>query len=67
MDSRGVEAMAGSIVVVLIILAILAAVAIIATARAVLRDGHGHVPVEPSQQPWKAGNLPSQPYSLIRF
>jgi flagellar basal body-associated protein FliL len=59
--------MSGSIVVVLIILAIIAAVAVIATVRAVLRDGRGHVPVEPSQQPWTAGNLPSQPYSLIRF
>jgi hypothetical protein len=59
--------MSGSIVVVLIILAIIAAVAVIATVRAVLRDGRGHVPIEPSQQPWTAGNLPSQPYSLIRF
>lgn len=59
--------MAGSIVVVLIILAIIAAVAIIATVRAVLRDGRGHVPTEPSQRPWTAGNLPSQPYSLIQL
>jgi hypothetical protein len=35
--------------------------------RAVLRDGRGQVPIEPSQRPWTAGNLPSQPYSLIRF
>ena len=59
--------MAGSIVVVLIIIAIIAAVAIFATVRAVLRDGRGHAPIEPSQRPWTAGNLPSQPYSLIRF
>ena len=59
--------MSGSIVVVLIILAIIAAVAVIATVRVVLRDGRGRVPIEPSQWPWTAGNLPSQPYSLIRF
>jgi hypothetical protein len=59
--------MAGSIVVVLIILAVAAAVAIVATVRVVVRDGRGHVPTEPSQRPWTAGNLPSQPYSLIRF
>lgn len=59
--------MSGSIVVVLIVLAIIAAVAVVATVRAVLRDGRGHVPIEPSQRPWTAGNLPSQPYSLIRY
>jgi len=59
--------MSGSIVVVLIILAIIAAWAIFATVWAVLRDGRGQVPIEPSQRPWTAGNLPSQPYSLIRF
>ena len=59
--------MSGSIVVVLIILAVIAAVAIVATVVAVLRDGRGQVPTEPSQRPWTAGSLPSQPYSLIRF
>jgi hypothetical protein len=59
--------MSGSIVVVLIILAVIAAVAIVATVVVVVRDGRGHVPTEPSQRPWTAGNLPSQPYSLIRF
>lgn len=59
--------MSGSIVVVLIILAAIAAVAIVATMVAVLRDGRGQVPTEPSQRPWTAGSLPSQPYSLIRF
>jgi flagellar basal body-associated protein FliL len=58
--------MAGSIVVVLIVLAVAAAVAIVATVRVVVRDGRGHVPTEPSQRPWTAGNLPSQPYSMIR-
>jgi hypothetical protein len=59
--------MSGSIVVVLVILAVIAVVAIAATVRAVLREGRGHVPAEPSQRPWTAGTLPSQPYSLIRF
>ena len=34
-----------------------------ATFRAVLRDGHGHTPAVRSTEPWKAGNLPSEPYS----
>lgn len=59
--------MSGSIVVVLVILAMIAVVAIVATVREVLREGRGHMPAEPSQRPWTAGNLPSQPYSLIRF
>lgn len=59
--------MDGPIIVVLIFLAVIAAVAIVATVRAVVRDGRGGVPTEPSQRPWTAGNLPSQPYSLIRF
>jgi hypothetical protein len=64
---REVLKMSGSIVVVLAILAAIAVVAIIATVRAVLREGRGQVPSEPSQRPWTAGSLPSQPYSLIRF
>jgi hypothetical protein len=59
--------MSGSIAVVLLVLAVIAVVAIAATVREVLREGRGHLPAEPSQRPWTAGNLPSQPYSLIRF
>jgi flagellar basal body-associated protein FliL len=59
--------MSGSIVVVLVILAVIAALAIVGTVVVVLRDGRGNVPSEPPQRPWAAGNLPSLPYSLIRF
>jgi hypothetical protein len=29
----------------------------------VLRDGRGHLPEIRSTEPWKAGDLPSEPYS----
>jgi hypothetical protein len=59
--------MSRSIAVVLLVLAVRDVLAIAATVREVLREGRGHLPAEPSQRPWTAGNLPSQPYSLIRF
>ena len=59
--------MSGSIVVVLALLAAIAVVAIAATVRSVLRDGRGEGRREPSEEPWSAGNLPSEPYALIRF
>lgn len=59
--------MSGSIVVVLVLLAVIAVVAIAATVLAVLRDGRGEVRSEPSEEPWTAGNLPSEPYAQIRF
>jgi len=59
--------MSGSIVIVLVLLAAIAVVAIAATVRAVVRDGRGEVRSEPSEQPWTAGNLPSEPYARIRF
>lgn len=36
------------------------------TLLAVLRDGRGHTPDVRSREPWKAGNLPSEPYSVSR-
>ncbi|MCU1555890.1 MAG: hypothetical protein JWM13_3376 [Arthrobacter sp.] len=30
----------------------------------VLRDGRGHTPEVRSGEPWKAGDLPSEPYSM---
>lgn len=59
--------MSGSIVVVLMLLAATAVVAIAATVRAVLHDGRGEGRREPSEEPWTAGNLPSEPYARIRF
>lgn len=38
-------------------------VAVPGTLRSVRRDGHGHTPEVRSAEPWKAGNLPSEPYS----
>ncbi|MET1065358.1 MAG: hypothetical protein ABWX85_10350 [Arthrobacter sp.] len=59
--------MTGSIVGLLLILAAVALLAIVGTVVEVIRDGRGHVPVEKSDRPWTAGNLPSMPYSLVRF
>ncbi|QCB98544.1 hypothetical protein E5206_17880 [Arthrobacter sp. PAMC25564] len=35
-----------------------------ATFRAVLRDGHGHIPEVRSNASWTAGDLPSEPYAV---
>ena len=59
--------MTGSVVVLLIILAAVALYAIVGTVVLVVRDGRGHIPLEKSDRPWTAGNLPSLPYSQIRF
>lgn len=59
--------MTGSFVVLLIILAAVSLVAIVGTVVLVVRDGRGHIPLEKSERPWTAGNLPSVPYSLVRF
>ena len=59
--------MTGSVVVLLIILAAVALYAIVGTVVLVVRDGRGHIPIEKSDRPWTAGNLPSLPYSLVRF
>ncbi|HSO91817.1 MAG TPA: hypothetical protein VLR70_11760 [Arthrobacter sp.] len=59
--------MTGSFVVLLIVLAAVALFAIVGTVVLVVRDGRGHLPVEKSDRPWTAGNLPSLPYSLVRF
>lgn len=59
--------MTESIVVLLMILATVALFAIVGTVVLVVRDGRGLIPLEKSDRPWTAGNLPSLPYSLIRF
>lgn len=58
--------MSASIVVVLLLLAAVVLVAIAGTVAVVVRDGRGRLPVERSDRPWMAGNLPSVPYSLWR-
>lgn len=57
----------GSFVVLLILLAGVALLAIVGTVVLVIRDGRGNLPLEKSERPWTAGNLPSVPYSLVRF
>lgn len=59
--------MTGSIVVLLIILAAVYLFAIVGTVVLVVRDGRGLIPLEKPDRPWTAGNLPSLPYSQIRF
>lgn len=39
-------------------------VAVPRTLLAVLRDGRGHTPLVRSTEPWKAGDLPSEPYAV---
>jgi hypothetical protein len=59
--------MTGSFIVLMIILATVALYAIVGTVVLVVRDGRGNLPAEKSDRPWTAGNLPSLPYSLVRF
>ena len=59
--------MTGSFVVLLVIVAAVSLAAIVGTVVLVIRDGRGHIPAEKSDRPWTAGNLPSLPYSLVRF
>jgi hypothetical protein len=59
--------MTGSIAVLLIILAAVVLFGVVSTVVVVIRDGRGQVPEEKSERPWTAGNLPSLPYSLLRF
>ena len=59
--------MTGPFVVLLIILAAVALIAIVGTVVLVVRDGRGNLPAEKSDRPWTAGDLPSLPYSLVRF
>lgn len=59
--------MSVAMAVVLIFLGLVSLAAMIGTVVLVIRDGRGHIPVEPSVLPWRAGNLPSRPYSTIRL
>jgi hypothetical protein len=59
--------MTGSIAVLLIILAAVTLFGVVSTVVVVIRDGRKQLPAEKSERPWTAGNLPSMPYSLLRF
>jgi hypothetical protein len=53
-------------VVVLILLGLASLAGMVGTVVLVIRDGRGQIPLEPSDKPWTAGNLPSRPYSTLR-
>jgi hypothetical protein len=48
----------------LVLLVGIVLVAATATVLAVLTDGHGQTPRVQSTAPWKAGDLPSEPYAM---
>ena len=54
--------MFGTMEAVVVFLVVISVLAIASTIAAVLRDGRGHTPPEPSHRPWSAGELPSIPY-----
>ncbi|MCU1533011.1 MAG: hypothetical protein JWO49_2582 [Arthrobacter sp.] len=53
-------------VFLLILFAGLVVLAVTATIVSVLSDGRGHTPEVRSTPPWKAGDLPSEPYAASR-
>ena len=59
--------MSVAMIVVLIFLALASLSAMIGTVVLVIRDGRGRVPLEPTEQRWTPGTLPSRPYSAIRL
>jgi hypothetical protein len=60
-------AMSVATAVVLILLGGASLAAIIGTVVLVVRDGHGQIPLEATDESWTAGNLPSRPYAAIRL
>ncbi|QHK21477.1 hypothetical protein GU243_19240 [Pseudarthrobacter psychrotolerans] len=59
--------MFGTMEAVIVFLVVVALLAIAGTIVAVLRDGRGHMPPEPSHRPWSADELPSSPYVSRSF
>lgn len=59
--------MFGTMEAVVVFLVVIALLAIVSTIAAVLRDGRGHMPPEPSHRPWSAEELPSSPYVSRSF
>jgi hypothetical protein len=47
----------------IVLFAGLVVLAVTASIVAVLNDGRGHTPEVRSSPPWKAGDLPSEPYA----
>ena len=56
-----------AVVILLTLLGLASMAAVIGTVVLVIRDGRGEIPVEPSDESWTAGNLPSRPYAAIRL
>lgn len=56
-----------AVVILLTLLGLASLAAAIGTVVLVVRDGRGQIPVEPSDESWTAGNLPSRPYAVIRL
>jgi len=54
-----------ALVVVLVLLGLVSLAAAIGAAVLVIRDGRGHIPLEPPTRPWTAGHLPSRPYATL--
>lgn len=52
---------------VIVLVACPLAAVVVRTFVTVLRDGCGHTPHPPSHADWMAGELPSTPYSALRF
>lgn len=52
--------------VVLILLGWASLAAMMGAVVLVVRDGRGQIPLEPPDESWTAGNLPSRPYSTLR-
>lgn len=59
--------MSGTMEAVIVFVVVVALLAIAATIVAVLRDGRGHTPPEPSHRPWSADELPSSPYVVRNY
>jgi hypothetical protein len=59
--------MSVAIIVLLVVLGLASVAAMMGTVVLVIRDGRGQIPLEPPDESWTAGNLPSRPYAAIRL
>lgn len=59
--------MSVAMIVLLVFLGVASLAAVVGTVVLVIRDGRGEIPLEPPDESWKAGSLPSRPYSAIRL
>ena len=56
-----------AVVILLTLLGLASVAAVIGTVVLVIRDGRGEIPVEPPDESWTAGNLPSRPYATAQL